>query len=209
MRPDQEPGGVPIRVRDPERAEKIVSAAAELFAERGYHTVSLADIGQASGIVGSGIYRHFESKDAVLLAIVENPMVELLEKSDHIVELQTDGRDTLQQLVRTQIDFCLDSRNVVLLYRRESHFLQAEHGRRVRRLQRRYIENWISTLLEVRPELDDATARTVVHACIGAVQSIVTFDAGLSRTDLELTLTAMATALMSARRPDDGSIDIP
>lgn len=209
MKCGQELGGVPSRVRDPERAEKIVSAAAELFAERGYHTVSLADIGQASGIVGSGIYRHFESKHAVLLAIVENPMIDLLERSDRIVDEHTDSVTTLRQLIKTQIDFCLDSRNVVLLYRQESHFLQDEHARRIRRLQRRYVENWIATQLELRPELDDATARTLVHSCIGAIQSVLTFDSGLSRTDLELTLVSMAERLLAAdhtpRAHRDGS----
>jgi AcrR family transcriptional regulator len=42
------------RARDPERREKILRAAAELFAGRGYHAVSVADIGAAAGIVGSG-----------------------------------------------------------------------------------------------------------------------------------------------------------
>jgi AcrR family transcriptional regulator len=59
------------RVRDPERREKILRAAAELFAGRGYHAVSLADIGAAAGIVGSGVYRHFASKAAILVALFD------------------------------------------------------------------------------------------------------------------------------------------
>ena len=47
------------RRRDPDRQERILAAAAELAAGRGYHAVGLADIGAQAGIVGSGIYRHF------------------------------------------------------------------------------------------------------------------------------------------------------
>src|SRR4051794_41975786 len=67
-----------VRTRDPDRRERILRAAAELVAERGFHAVSMADIGAASGIVGSGVYRHFESKSAVLLALLDEGMERLL-----------------------------------------------------------------------------------------------------------------------------------
>ena len=54
------------RRRDPERRQRILTAAAGLVAERGYHEVAMSDIGAAAGIVGSGIYRHFDGKSAVL-----------------------------------------------------------------------------------------------------------------------------------------------
>src|SRR6185312_14765188 len=47
-------------------------------AERGFHAVSMADIGAASGIVGSGVYRHFDSKSAVLVALLDEGMERLL-----------------------------------------------------------------------------------------------------------------------------------
>jgi AcrR family transcriptional regulator len=50
---------------DPERKvrkERILAEAATLIARRGYLGVNLADIGGAAGIVGSGIYRHFDRR---------------------------------------------------------------------------------------------------------------------------------------------------
>ena len=67
-----------VRTRDPDRRERILRAAAELVAERGFHAVSMADIGAASGIVGSGVYRHFDSKSAVLVALLDEGMERLL-----------------------------------------------------------------------------------------------------------------------------------
>ena len=58
-------------VRDPDRRERILRAAAELIAQRGYLGVNLADIGTAAGIVGSGIYRHFDSKAAILVEMFD------------------------------------------------------------------------------------------------------------------------------------------
>ena len=68
-----------VRTRDPDRRERILRAAAELVAARGFHAVSMADIGAASGIVGSGVYRHFESKSAVLAALLDDGMQRLRE----------------------------------------------------------------------------------------------------------------------------------
>ncbi len=48
------------------RRDEILRVAAQLFAERGFHGVRVDDIGAAAGITGPGIYRHFDSKDAIL-----------------------------------------------------------------------------------------------------------------------------------------------
>ncbi|MGF7121734.1 TetR/AcrR family transcriptional regulator [Rhodococcus sp. BE178] len=186
-----------VRVRDPERGAKILNAAAELFAARGFHSVAMAEIGQAAGIVGSGIYRHFESKYAVLVALLDDVMSRLLASADTIVAEHADPATTMRGLIQTQIDFCLDNRVHVQLYRREMHALQPEDSRRLRRMQRRYNEEWTTTLLEVRPELDDASARSLVHAAIGAIQSIVTYEGGQSRDERVLYLTAVAESCLA------------
>lgn len=190
--------GQPGRVRDPERAAKIRDAAAELFASRGFHTVSLAEVGQAAGIVGSGIYRHFPSKYAVLVSLLEEAMSQLLAAAEGILADHQDSAVTMRRLVRTQIDFCLDMRRQVQLYRHELHALQPEDGRRLRRMQRRYNEEWTTTLLELRPDLPEAAARALVHAAIGAIQSVVTYDSGLSREEQVASLDAVAQACLTA-----------
>ena len=49
-----------------DRRTQILSEAAILFAERGFHGVSVHDIGAACGISGPAIYRHFAGKDDLL-----------------------------------------------------------------------------------------------------------------------------------------------
>ena len=46
-------------------------AAAALGAPRGFDAISMADIGAKAGIVGSGVYRHFDSKTAILVAMAD------------------------------------------------------------------------------------------------------------------------------------------
>ena len=187
------------RVRDPERGAKILNAAVELFATRGFHAVAMSDIGQAAGIVGSGIYRHFDSKYAVLVALLDEVMVRLLTSADKIVVEHIDSTTTMRRLVETQIDFCLDHRRHVQLYRREIDALQADDSRRLRRMQRRYNEEWIATLLELRPDLDDTRARVLVHAAIGAIQSSVAYESGQSRDEQTRCLMAVAQNCLATK----------
>jgi AcrR family transcriptional regulator len=52
--------------------ERIVAAAAPLFNQRGYVGASMADLMAATGLEKGGIYRHFESKDALALAAFDH-----------------------------------------------------------------------------------------------------------------------------------------
>jgi len=51
--------------------EEIVSAALRLFAQRGFASASIADIADAAGITKGAIYWHFDSKDALFKAILD------------------------------------------------------------------------------------------------------------------------------------------
>jgi AcrR family transcriptional regulator len=186
------------RTRDPDRRDRILRAAAGLLAERGYHAVSMADIGGAAGIVGSGVYRHFESKSAVLLALLEEVMERLLRSVGDAVGSGRPDREVLAELVRGQVSFAVDDGLLIRLYQREVHTLPDADQRRLRRMQRHYLEEWVHTLRELRPELADAAARGRVHAAIGAIQSAVTWNAGLPRDELGALLTECAQRCLSA-----------
>ncbi|GFZ85983.1 TetR/AcrR family transcriptional regulator [Nesterenkonia alkaliphila] len=73
------PGGRPRQsgiVTDDPR-EGIVTAAAELFAEKGFKATRMTEIAQASGLRQSSIYYWFRSKDEVLRAIMDQNRVSL------------------------------------------------------------------------------------------------------------------------------------
>lgn len=54
--------------------ERIVRESAALFNVRGYAGTALSDIIEAVGIQKGGIYRHFDSKEAIMLAAFEYAM---------------------------------------------------------------------------------------------------------------------------------------
>lgn len=64
--------------------KNIVKKALELFSERGYDAVSVGDIAKAVGIKAPSLYNHFESKQAIFKAIVEETSVRYESGTDEI-----------------------------------------------------------------------------------------------------------------------------
>ena len=52
------------------RRDEILEIAVGLFAARGYHGVSMDDIGSAAGVTGPALYHHFGRRDDVLLRML-------------------------------------------------------------------------------------------------------------------------------------------
>jgi AcrR family transcriptional regulator len=66
---------------DPERKEKILAAAADEFAERGYANASLSRIIAAAGISKGLLYYYFNDKDDLFVTVVEEALERLLAAS--------------------------------------------------------------------------------------------------------------------------------
>jgi AcrR family transcriptional regulator len=184
------------RIRDPARKERILAAAADLVARNGYHAVSMADIGSAAGITGSAIYRHFDSKSAVLVALFERVIDGLLRDEQRIVQEVTDLRAALLKLIEGQVEFVVGDRELAQVYHNEINNLPEEDRRRLRRKQRLYLEEWVHLLDELRDDLGDTEARAVVHAAIGAIQSSLFHNSGLPADRLRALLTSAARAVL-------------
>jgi AcrR family transcriptional regulator len=186
----------PQRTRDPTRKERILAAAADLVARNGYHSVSMADIGAAAGVTGSAIYRHFESKSAVLVALFDRVIDGLLRDEHRIVHEVTDLRRALLTLIAGQVEFVVADRELAQVYHNEIHNLPADDRRRLRRKQRLYIEEWVHLLDEMRDEIGDTEARVVVHAAIGAIQSTLFHNNGLEENRLRKLLSDAARSVL-------------
>ncbi len=58
------------RLSGPERRASIIQAAKCLFAEQGFHAISVDEIVKAVGVSPAVLYRHFDSKDALYEAVL-------------------------------------------------------------------------------------------------------------------------------------------
>ena len=51
--------------------EKILAAALELFSQKGYEGANIRELSASIGLVKSGIYKHYESKEAIWNALLD------------------------------------------------------------------------------------------------------------------------------------------
>ena len=98
------------------RRDEILKIAMGLFAARGYHGVSMDDIGAAAGVTGPALYHHFSSKQEVLATIMERGIEFLLSRSRAALEAAGDDpADQLCALVEVQVMFHLEDQRGTLL----------------------------------------------------------------------------------------------
>ena len=67
----------------------LIAAAQELFAQRGFEKTSVRAIVEAAGVSKGAFYHHFESKMGLLNALVEDFVIQQMEKVRPIVDDET------------------------------------------------------------------------------------------------------------------------
>lgn len=157
------------------RRDQIRKEAARLFAARGFLGVGVDEIGKAVGISGPGLYRHFAGKDAMLADLLVGISERLLEEGRRRAGEAGDPTEALNALIRGHVEFALDDQDLITLHDRELLHLKEEDRRRVRRLQRGYVELWVDVVRRAFPSLAapdaEPMARATVHAVFGLINS--------------------------------------
>jgi AcrR family transcriptional regulator len=160
------------RRRRRSRREEILQIAVGLFAARGYHGVSMDDVGAAAGVTGPALYHHFAGKEAMLAAALIPVSERLLAGGrERIEKYRDDPARALTELVDFHVEFALDDPAVISLHLHELDRLPDEPRRQIRRVQRRYVEEWVGVLTMLRAELTNDEARVLAHAAFGLMNS--------------------------------------
>jgi AcrR family transcriptional regulator len=68
-----------MRTSDPVKIQRIIDAAAKLFAERHYHEVRMDDIAAKASVAKGTIYLHFKDKDDLYRALTLDSLRKLIE----------------------------------------------------------------------------------------------------------------------------------
>lgn len=168
-----------------DRRAALLAAAARLFAERGFERVTLEEVGGAAGISGPAVYRHFAGKQAVLAAILLDASSGLLDGGRAVVEGAADAGAALRGLVAFHVDFAVAQAAVIRVQDRDLDSLADADRRRVRALQRTYVELWVEVLARLDPAASVAELRSRAHAGFGLMNSTPHTGAGATREVLE------------------------
>jgi AcrR family transcriptional regulator len=185
----------------PTRREQILTTAAELFAARGFHGVSVADLGAACGISGPALYKHFSSKDAMLAEMLVSISERLLAVGrERVAGASPDAGAALRALVDWHVDFALRHRPLIVVQDRDWESLPVEAREQVRALQRAYVDLWAAELRRATPRLSLGAARARAHAVFGLINS-TPHSGRLPDDDMRRMLTDMALRALDSPAP--------
>jgi AcrR family transcriptional regulator len=157
--------------RKSDRRLQLLAAAERLFAERGFLAVRLEDIGNAAGVSGPAIYRHFPNKESLLVELLVGISTRLLAGASEVRSREPDAAAALDGLIDFHLDFALGEPDLIRIQDRDLAYLPVAAERQVRRAQRLYVEVWVGVLRELEPELAEADARLMAHAVFGLLNS--------------------------------------
>ncbi len=79
------------RLKAPQRREQLIEVATRLFARTGYEATTTSAIAKAAKVTEPILYRHFESKQELFVAIVRSVSEVTLQKWQAIIAHETDA----------------------------------------------------------------------------------------------------------------------
>jgi TetR/AcrR family transcriptional regulator, fatty acid metabolism regulator protein len=84
--------------------QRLLDAAEEVFAEKGYHGTGVEDIVRASDSSKGGFYFHFPNKQAIFLALIDALVPRLAAAVDHAIAAEPDPVAQLDAALRTVLE---------------------------------------------------------------------------------------------------------
>jgi AcrR family transcriptional regulator len=154
LAPAMRPRGRPRKTReeqdDGNRRRELLNTAARLFRRKGFHATSTRDIAAAVGMRSGSPFYHFESKGALLAAVMEEGMRAAIERQGAALEAAGDripASQRLRVLVRNHFDVLLGAGSdfiPVMLY--EARSLTPKQRRAITDLQSDYERAWVPVL---------------------------------------------------------------
>ncbi len=147
------------------RKEQIAQAALGLIATHGLNGLSIAGVARRVGLVPSAIYRHFESKDDLLDAILDLIRDRLLGNLTAVRSETTDPLEALRRLLMRHIGLIRENQAIPrIIFSEDLYAGRPERKERVLGIVTGYLEGVAGLVREgqrrrrIRPEIDPSTA---------------------------------------------------
>jgi TetR/AcrR family transcriptional regulator len=185
-----------------ERRAAVVDTACQVFARHSYRGATTAEIAREAGITEPILYRHFDSKQALYFACIDEAWAHVRRASEDAMKAEDDPRAWMAALARAFFEFGEQRSPVASLW------LQAltESGDEpeVRRFLRRHlreVHDFVEGVLRrcqeagAVPAERDARAEAWIFVAVGLLTAVTGRLGGLQEGDLERIRAARRTWL--------------
>ncbi|MEU8786150.1 TetR/AcrR family transcriptional regulator [Streptomyces sp. NPDC048637] len=121
----------------PDAARRLVGAAVEAFAERGYHATTTRDIAGRAGMSPAALYIHYKTKEELLYRISGIGHEKALRIMDAAAEAEGSATERLRDAVRTFARWHAEHHTTARVIQYELQALSPEHYTEITGLRRR------------------------------------------------------------------------
>ena len=177
--------------------ERILDAATEIAAERGYEGASIALVSAKCGLPASSIYWHFTNKDDLIAAVIERSFGDWLKAWQ--VPVEGSPQDRLVGLAMQLAKALLDSPDFIrlgLMLSLERRPVEPRARAMFLQLRAQTFDQLIETMRGFTPELTDAQVHQLVtYAIAGADGLFIAREIGGDAVDLLALFELHAWAL--------------
>jgi len=198
-----------LKIRDEVAAlkrERTISAAADLFYERGYDNTTLDEVAERLGVTKPFIYSNFGSKAELLAEICERGVRAAYDELEFALAQGLPPGPTLLLFARRYVIAILGAQKNIAIYTREEKNLEPAEARRIGELRRTFLGKLIGLLRqgEQAGEFRVADPTMAALAIVGAV-SWSTFwfrtDGRLAVPEIADVMTGYIMGMAGASNP--------
>ncbi|HZD65634.1 MAG TPA: TetR/AcrR family transcriptional regulator [Acidimicrobiales bacterium] len=193
-----------------ERREELLGAAKEVFANKGFHATTMADVARAGGASYGSVYWYFASKEALFDELMDTEAQALRRHILATVRAAPPGEVTgaLEAAVRATFEFFEADRATVKLLFRDSYAMGARFEKHLFTIYEGFIADLEQLLVrgQEQGEIVDAPAHVVAFSVAALVGQLahrrLTTDDGLSAA---VVAQFVVNLLLDGLRPRTGT----
>lgn len=117
--------------------DEILEAAAQIFSQKGFHAASMQDIAQAVKLQKASLYYHVNSKQEILVALLDRALDLLIERMEAVLLEPLSLDEKLRRAMVTYLQAMLEHRDLAAVLLLEHRSLEPElHARHIPRRDR-------------------------------------------------------------------------
>lgn len=104
-----------VRLPASARREQILEVAVSVFARYGFHEASMNDVADAAGVTKPVLYQHFDSKQELYVALLEEAGSRLQDQFSRAVAAARDGKQTTELSMQAYFRWVADDHDAFVL----------------------------------------------------------------------------------------------
>ena len=164
---------------------RIMEESFKLFLKKGFVDVSLNDIRKASNITTGGFYYHFDSKETLLVAVIEKYIFNYFNSTiRQIRDFEGTPKEKLKTVIISIVGETQLSESSEKIDYRTLHLLLMEGIRKYEIISKHYTEFYYNLLNFIKDVLDESAAQDIIRRDIDSTELAIFIQTSMVGTVL-------------------------